>query len=207
MKISSIPCALAASIALYRVVDAKKVKGSSTRNTVADPRRILNAGYSYDDGCELARYTVDLDGDNEIAPLVSIPGASASADFTIRAVTPGSRDCGNDRNRKVRRNMRKAGGKRSKGEEEDDSEDDSEDIEIQRVYLACVENAEFRGMVPDLFHLHSAPLNENGDVVIDFSDMLASSFTFSGCQVITMDLANSIVSVNHCLLHDFVVCF
>mmetsp|Transcript_10529 Transcript_10529/g.17742 ORF Transcript_10529/g.17742 Transcript_10529/m.17742 type:complete len:200 (-) Transcript_10529:58-657(-) len=185
MKISNILCAIVVSVALYRVVDAKKVKGSSTRNEVADPRRL-----AHEDGCELARYSMVLLGDNEIAPFISMPGASASLDFTIRAVTPGYRGCYNDRNRHTRRTMKDKSDKK-KGDSDEDSD---EDTEVQIVYRACLDGAEFSGMAPDLVHLHSAPLNQNGDVVIDFSDMLASSFTFSGCQVITMDLANSIVS-------------
>jgi hypothetical protein len=48
------------------------------------------------------------------------------------------------------------------------------------------------GFTPGLLHIHKGKISENGGAVVDFSDMLGSSPTFSGCVSVAQSLYNDI---------------
>ncbi|KAI2505692.1 CHRD domain [Fragilaria crotonensis] len=61
------------------------------------------------------------------------------------------------------------------------------------------------GFTPGLLHVHKGKISENGGAVVDFSDMLGSSPTFSGCVSVAQSLYNDIKDNPLCVT-GFVLC-
>lgn len=177
------------------VVDGK-IKGG--RSQIDQPKH-RNTLVHHEAGCELVRYTISLTGDNEITPFVPIPGAFATTDFTVRAITSGSDGCAGAPPPAKKSGKKSRRKKRSKTQSEEGESNEQEEVYANgEMFYACIDGAVFNGMAPDLLHVHEGPLNGNGPVVVDFSDVLPGSFSFSACKEIDMELANRLVSVPSC---------
>lgn len=173
-----------------------RVKGLQRRaREEAAERRALQQG------CELVRYTVSINGANQIAPSTPIRGATGTADVVIRVVVPGYAGCAvEDRKKNKKKSPRKAK-KKSKNKEyrEERNRDDGMDFRVEDgTFYACFEDATFLGIIPDFLRIHEGPLNENGPVVADFTLMLPGAYSFSFCKAVSMSVATKMVSVEFC---------
>lgn len=186
---------LLVAVGCAALVESTKVKGlqHNNREEYAERRGLQ-------EGCEMVRYSILMSGDDQIAPNTPIPGASGVADVVVSVTVPGFTGCDEDRKKKKEKKETKRKGKKSKSKknkeyrEEENREDEREYRVEDGIFTVCFERAKFSGIVPEFLRIREAPLNENGEVFVDFTDMLTGMFDFSLCQEITMAQALLLVS-------------
>ena len=119
-------------------------------------------------------YSIDLTPENEIDPFANDPfvGIDGASGFAKVTITHGG-----------------SGGK-GKGGRVFDVFDRSDDE-----FAACVDAQIYRfaPIVPKAAHIHFAPINENGDVVVDFTPLLDGKRRFDGCVGISEELHTNIL--------------